>query len=124
MASNQFNSWEPVLDAVNGRMQQEPRVFAHDAVSVTTGAVNTTWGDGGVSALTNPGTGYAVASGVATTVAPCYHEGITESDLSRCCLKRDQDSCKGMYAVDLCCCSVLSEQVSNHRTPPSMDRRS
>ncbi len=77
MASNQFNSWEPVLDAVNGRMQQEPRVFAHDAVSVTTGAVNTTWGDGGVSALTNPGTGYAVASGVATTVAPAGGTGLT-----------------------------------------------
>lgn len=30
-----FNSWEPVLDPVNGRMQQEPRVFAHDAVALT-----------------------------------------------------------------------------------------
>ena len=30
-----FNSWEPVLDPVNGKMQQEPRVFAHDAVALT-----------------------------------------------------------------------------------------
>lgn len=30
-----FNSWEPVLDPVNGKIQQEPRVFAHDAVALT-----------------------------------------------------------------------------------------
>ena len=68
MASNQFNNWEPVLDAVNGRMQQEPRVFAHDAASVTTGAVNTTWGDGGFS-ISDGGTGFVPGDVGATLTA-------------------------------------------------------
>ena len=67
MAKNQFNEWEPQLDPVNGRQAQEPRVFAHDAHAVVIGAVNTSWSDGGVSALISGGTGYATGTGVATT---------------------------------------------------------
>lgn len=59
MAINQFNDWEPVLDPVNGVMQQEPRVFAHDAVPVVIGAINFSAADGGLT-ISNPGTGYSV----------------------------------------------------------------
>ena len=83
MAINQFNNWEPVLDAVNGRMQQEPRVFAHDAVSVTTGAVNTTWGDGGFS-ISNGGAGFVAgdvgATLTATTGTPALEATIDSVD--------------------------------------------
>ena len=82
MAINQFNNWEPVLDPVNGVMQQEPRILAHDAVPVVIGAVNTTAADEGYSDLTNAGTGYAVASGVATTVAPAGGTGLTVNILA------------------------------------------
>jgi len=67
MAKNQFNAFDPQLDPVSGRQAQEPRVFAHDAVAVVVGAVNTSWSDGGVSELISGGTGYGVSSGVATT---------------------------------------------------------
>lgn len=71
--ANQFNSWEPVLDPVNGVMQQEPRILAHDAHVVVIGAVNTTYGDTGVK-LTNQGAGYdgggsGTFTGVTTTSA-------------------------------------------------------
>jgi len=68
MAINQFNSWEPVLDTVNGKMQQEPRVFAHDAAAITTGAVNTTWGDGGFS-ISDGGTGFVLGDVGSTLTA-------------------------------------------------------
>jgi len=51
-----------------GNTAAEPRVFGHDAVDIVIGAVNTTWSvDGGVSALTNGGSGYTAATGAATT---------------------------------------------------------
>lgn len=59
MALTQFNAFDPQLDPVNGRMQQEPRVFAHDAVAVVIGAVNNSDADHGLK-VTNSGSGYAV----------------------------------------------------------------
>jgi len=59
MALTQFNAFDPQLDPVNGRMQQEPRVFAHDAVTVVIGAVNNSDANHGLS-VTNSGSGYAV----------------------------------------------------------------
>ncbi len=59
MALTQFNAFDPQLDPVNGRMQQEPRVFAHDAVTVVIGAVNNSDANHGLS-VTNYGSGYAV----------------------------------------------------------------
>ena len=57
-----------------GNMASQPRVFAHDAIPVVIGAVNTSWpgdasgdGKGGVSDLISGGTGYTAATGVATT---------------------------------------------------------
>jgi len=51
-----------------GNTASQPRVFGHDAVDIVIGAVNTTWSvDGGVSALTNGGSGYTTGTGVATT---------------------------------------------------------
>ena len=51
-----------------GNTAAEPRVFGHDAVDIVIGAVNTTWSvDGGVSALTNGGSGYTTGTGVVTT---------------------------------------------------------
>ena len=58
MALTQFNAFDPQLDPVNGRMQQEPRVFAHDAVTVVIGAVSNSDANHGLS-VTNFGTGYA-----------------------------------------------------------------
>lgn len=64
------------------KQADEVRVFAHDAKAIVAGAVNTSAEDGGVSSLTNPGTGYAIASGVATTVAPAGGTGLTVNILS------------------------------------------
>ena len=36
----QFNDWEPQLGPVTGKLQEEPRVFGHDAKTVTPGALN------------------------------------------------------------------------------------
>jgi len=59
MALTQFNAFDPQLDPVNGRMQQEPRVFAHDAVAVVIGAINNSDANHGIT-MTSGGTGYAV----------------------------------------------------------------
>jgi hypothetical protein len=59
MALTQYNEWEPVLDPVNGVMQQEPRVFAHDARVITIGAINNSHSNHGIT-MTSGGTGYAV----------------------------------------------------------------
>jgi hypothetical protein len=64
------------------KQADEVRVFAHDAKPVDIGAVNTSAEDGGISSLTNAGTGYAVASGVGTTVAPVGGTGLTVNILS------------------------------------------
>tara|TARA_R100000734_G_scaffold11038_1_gene8289 strand:- start:255 stop:830 length:576 start_codon:yes stop_codon:yes gene_type:complete len=58
----EYNDWEPVLDPVNGVMQQEPRVFGHDAVAISAGALN-----GGFT-ITNGGSGFD-SSDVGDTVA-------------------------------------------------------
>ena len=51
-----------------GNTAAQPRVFAHDAIPVVVGAVNTTWSvDGGVSALISGGTGYTAGTGAVTT---------------------------------------------------------
>ena len=59
MALTQYNTFDPQLDPVNGMMQQEPRVFAHDAVAVVIGAVNDSHSNHGL-AVTNFGAAYAV----------------------------------------------------------------
>lgn len=66
MALTQYNEWEPVLDPVNGVMQQEPRVFAHDARVITIGAINNSHSNHGIT-MTSGGTGYAVGMVIATT---------------------------------------------------------
>ena len=58
MALTQYNTFDPQLDPVNGMMQQEPRVFAHDAVAIVIGAVNDSHSNHGL-AVTNFGGGYA-----------------------------------------------------------------
>ena len=51
-----------------GNTASQPRVFGHDALDIVIGAVNTTWSvDGGISALTNGGSGYTAVTGAATT---------------------------------------------------------
>ena len=59
MALTQYNTFDTQLDPVNGMMQQEPRVFAHDAVAVVIGAVNDSHSNHGL-AVTNFGAAYAV----------------------------------------------------------------
>lgn len=56
------------MDGLIGNMAAEPRVFGHDAVAITIGAVNTTWPvGGGVSPLISGGSGYTAGSSVATS---------------------------------------------------------
>ena len=56
MALTQFNQWEPTLDPVNGVMQQEPRVFGHDAKLIVIGAINNTDSNHGLN-MTSGGSG-------------------------------------------------------------------
>ena len=56
MALTQFNQWEPQLDPVNGVMQQEPRVFGHDAKLIVIGAINNTDSNHGLN-MTSGGNG-------------------------------------------------------------------
>ena len=58
MALTQFNQWEPQLDPVNGVMQQEPRVFGHDAKLIVIGAINNTDSNHGLN-MTSGGSGGA-----------------------------------------------------------------
>ena len=66
MALTQFNQWEPQLDPVNGVMQQEPRVFGHDAKLIVIGAINNTDSNHGLN-VTNFGTGYVVGEKFSVT---------------------------------------------------------
>lgn len=60
MALTQYNQFDPKLGPVTGVMQQEPRVFAHDAVAAgVIGRINNTDANHGL-AVTNYGSGYAV----------------------------------------------------------------
>ena len=67
MALTQFNTWEPGLDPVNGVFQQEPRVFAHDAVDVELpGAINNSDANHGIL-ITNAGSSYTVGDEITLT---------------------------------------------------------
>ncbi len=57
----EYNEWEPVLDPVNGLMQQEPRVFGHDALVLTAATLQ------GALTVTNGGSGFA-SSDIGDTV--------------------------------------------------------
>ena len=59
MALIQFNEFEPKLAGLEGNMQAEPRVFAHDAVAIVIGAVNNSDANHGLD-VSNAGGGYAV----------------------------------------------------------------
>lgn len=69
------------MRGLEGNMQAQPRVFAHDAVAVVIGAVNTSASDQGVSDLISGGTGYALGTGVGTT-ASAAGSGLTVNILS------------------------------------------
>ncbi len=60
----EYNEWEPVLDPVNGTMQQEPRVFGHDAVAIYPGGAIHASG----FTITNGGSGFD-SSDVGDTIA-------------------------------------------------------
>ena len=94
MALTQYNEWEPVLDPVNGVMQQEPRVFAHDARVITIGAINnshsnhglkvidkgTTYAPGDVITLTTTG-GASIAAEV-TVLAVDANDGVIDYEVT------------------------------------------
>ena len=77
MALTQFNEWEPTLDPVNGVMQQEPRVFGHDAKLIVIGAINDSDSNHGLN-VTNFGTGYLV--GELITITTPTGTGATTGD--------------------------------------------
>jgi|TARA_R100001440_G_scaffold46808_3_gene66575 hypothetical protein len=54
----QFNDWEPKLGPVTGKLQEEPRVFGHDAKVVVPGALNLRLPDSRVLKVTTAGSGY------------------------------------------------------------------
>ena len=66
MALTQYNTFDPQLDAVNGRQAQEPRVFAHDAWPVVVGAINDTHSTHGIR-ITNAGASYTVNDEITLT---------------------------------------------------------
>jgi len=66
MALTQYNDWEPVLDPVNGLMQQEPRILAHSAAGITIGAINDTDANHGIR-ITNAGSSYTVGDEITLT---------------------------------------------------------
>ena len=59
MALTQYNQFDPKLAGLEGNMQAEPRIFAHDAATVVIGAVNNSDSNHGLK-VTNFGIGYAV----------------------------------------------------------------
>tara|TARA_R110000824_G_scaffold401113_1_gene610739 strand:+ start:33 stop:629 length:597 start_codon:yes stop_codon:yes gene_type:complete len=79
--ATEFNAFEPKLAGLEGNVQAEPRVFAHDAVSIVVGAVNIE-NRGGYTDLINAGTGYAVGTLEATTAVPANGTGLTVEILS------------------------------------------
>lgn len=66
MALTQFNEWEPTLGPVNGLMQQEPRIFAHDAKLIVIGAINNSDASHGIK-MSAAGTGYVVGELITLT---------------------------------------------------------
>jgi len=66
MALTQFNEWEPTLGPVNGLMQQEPRIFAHDAKLIVIGAINNSDANHGLK-MSAAGTGYVVNEKITLT---------------------------------------------------------
>ena len=68
MALTQFNEWQPGLDPVNGVMQQEPRVFAHDAASIVPGAINNSDANHGIT-ITTRGVGFVIGETIDITNA-------------------------------------------------------
>ena len=63
---------------LEGNMQAQPRVFAHDAVLVVPGQVNITAENEGISDITNAGVDYVTsATGAGTIVSPVGGTGLT-----------------------------------------------
>jgi hypothetical protein len=58
MALTQYNQFEPKLDGLEGNEQAQPRVFAHDAVTVVIGAINNSDANHGLN-MTSGGNGGA-----------------------------------------------------------------
>jgi len=63
---NQFNAWEPTLSGLEGNMQAQPRLFAHDAKLIIIGAINNSQYNSGLN-VTNFGTGYIVGELITVT---------------------------------------------------------
>ncbi len=62
---------------LEGNMQAQPRVFAHDAVLVTPGKLNSQAENSGISSLITAGAGYTAGNNIATTVTPSGGTGLT-----------------------------------------------
>ncbi len=63
---------------LEGNMQAQPRVFAHDAVLVVPGQVNIKAENGGISNIVGKGAGYSGSlMGANTTVSPAGGTGLT-----------------------------------------------
>ena len=66
MALTQFNQFEPKLAGLEGNMQAEPRILAHDGATVTIGAINNSDSNHGIS-ITNAGSSYTVGDEIILT---------------------------------------------------------
>ena len=84
MALTQFNQWEPQLDPVNGVMQQEPRVFGHDAKLIVIGAINNTDSNHGLN-MTSGGTDYEVDDEITVTTSTVTNIDIPNTQKRGCC---------------------------------------
>ena len=76
MALQQFNEFEPKLAGLEGNMQAEPRVFAHEAVNVVSGAINASDANKGLT-ITDPGRNFVVGEVITYDAGSVAGTGLT-----------------------------------------------
>tara|TARA_R110002020_G_scaffold412481_2_gene622056 strand:- start:78 stop:635 length:558 start_codon:yes stop_codon:yes gene_type:complete len=76
MALQQYNQFEPKLAGLEGNMQAEPRVFAHDAVPVVIGAINASNANKGLT-ITASGNGFIVGEVITYAAGSPAGAGLT-----------------------------------------------
>lgn len=93
MAQKQFNDWDPTQSGLEGNMMAEPRVFAHDAVAITIGAINCSDANYGIQ-ITDPGEDFVPGETVDLT-----HVG-TDATLTVVSIDPDNNDAIAKYRID------------------------
>tara|TARA_R110002020_G_scaffold397675_3_gene607792 strand:- start:556 stop:1149 length:594 start_codon:yes stop_codon:yes gene_type:complete len=93
MAQKQFNDWDPTKAGLEGNMMAEPRVFAHDAVAITIGAINCSDANYGIQ-ITDPGEDFVVGETVDLT------HGGTDATLTVLSIDTDNNDAIVNYKIE------------------------